>query len=113
MLGNNSQLGNRQARNDWEVTFNDAYIRPVTETLDQSIHTAFETVTNDNDQGNSILACLLSYYSLNNYFQSMTNYSTSYMKEWKCQKVELSHTCGPFNRKSHLRISLKKFKRRV
>ena len=52
VLGNNSLLNNKQARRQWEATFNDTYIQSVTETVDQNIHTAFQSVVNDNDQGN-------------------------------------------------------------
>ena len=59
VLGNNSHLNDRPARRQWEVAFNDAYIRSVTETLDRNIHTAFQSVMNDNDQGNIIVSYLL------------------------------------------------------
>ena len=52
VLGNSSHLNNKPARRQWEATFSDAYIRSVTETVDQNIHTAFQSVVNDNDQGN-------------------------------------------------------------
>ena len=51
MLGNNSRLDTKLARRQWEAAFNDAYIRTVTETVDQNIHTAFQAIMNDNDQG--------------------------------------------------------------
>ena len=51
VLGNNSRLDTKLARKQWEAAFNDAYIRKVTETVDQNIHTAFQAIMNDNDQG--------------------------------------------------------------
>ena len=51
VLGNNSRLDTKLARRQWETAFNDAYIRTVTETVDQNIHTAFQSIMNDSDQG--------------------------------------------------------------
>lgn len=56
MLGNNSHLNTKSARRQWEAAFNNAYIRMVTETVDQNIHTAFQSIMNDNDQGIIILS---------------------------------------------------------
>lgn len=59
MLGNNSRLNTKSARKQWEAAFNDAYIRKVTETVDQNILTAFQAIMNDNDQGFIIRTILL------------------------------------------------------
>ena len=61
MLGNNSRLNTKPARRQWEATFNDAYIRTVTETVDQNIHTAFQSIMNDNDQGILCIKTILLY----------------------------------------------------
>ena len=70
MLGNSSHLNNKPARRQWEATFNDAYIRSVTETVDQSIHTAFQSVVNDNDQGNNTLTFKDIIFFIQGYFFS-------------------------------------------
>ena len=40
-------------RRNWEAAFNETFVRPVTEALDQKIHAAFNSVLNDNEQGNN------------------------------------------------------------
>ena len=55
VLDKNSHLNERPARRQWEVAFNNAYVRSVTETFDRNVHSAFQSVMNDNDQGNKYL----------------------------------------------------------
>ena len=58
VINNHAQLGTRPARRQWEDVFNQTYIRPITETLDHSIHAAFSSIMNDTEQGTRYLLFL-------------------------------------------------------
>lgn len=49
--GNHSTLDSKPARRQWETTFNQTYIQPVTEALDHNIHAAFRCIVNDSEEG--------------------------------------------------------------
>ena len=60
---NQSFLSTRPGRAQWEATFNETFIQPVTEELDQKIFAAFSSVMNDNEQGNyNIIQWILTHY---------------------------------------------------